>query len=251
MAKTVTNDVETLRRYLVAEGLDAVAPTLPELTASQERALADGDDAAVAEFFTHLRPALVRQDRWEQHLPDWYATRYSYGLQHKRQIRERYFKRAFPETINLRVDGEVRALADGQLVELLAALGVLPQADVIAAETTQQPALAAAALDSARDSGGLRDTSDNGYYGKTGTTPANLAPEQTDPVRVAADAPISGAQDVARPSAPAPRPPAARPTRPAPVAARGRGTLTASHSGTGRPSQRGKRISNAGLGGRA
>lgn len=141
MAKTVTNDVETLRKYLVAQGLDAVAPTIPDLDLDQQRRLVDGE---VDEVFARLRPALLRQDVWDLGLPDWYATKYSYGLQHKRQVRERLFKRAFPETLHLRLDHEIKALPDGALLSLLSELGILPSASVAelaeVCETTQQQA---------------------------------------------------------------------------------------------------------------
>ena len=126
---SVTTDIRELNKYLVAQGLDAVAPRLPNLTVAQEAALSDDQEQA----WRALRGPLVRQDIWEANLPDWYVTKHSYGLGHKAKIRERLMKRALPETVNVAVTSD--RLSDDELIATLASLGLaalLPQAKALA-----------------------------------------------------------------------------------------------------------------------
>lgn len=121
MTRPITRDPVAMRAYLADELVGACAPRFTPLTAEELRQLREQDFAPLAarvgEYLAYHRWLL-------DHAPAQHLAKHWPGYQIKQKELERMWKLLFPQTVQIQVAGEIRALPDAALLRLFGELGV-------------------------------------------------------------------------------------------------------------------------------
>ena len=121
MAKTIGNDVETFRAACVGDLIDkGVIPRVNVLSDADLAGAADGDPEAQKK----LRVTLMRRHLALQDINPKVLAKDYFGHKHGLDVAKETAKLGGLEKINVHVEGELRALPDADLVQIVAMLGL-------------------------------------------------------------------------------------------------------------------------------
>ena len=113
-------DRDAARDYLADQLLPHTAPKFSPFTDAEIQQLRERD----FEPLTRRTSEYVAYHRWLLNAPVKHVANRSFGYQIKQKELERAWKMLFPPVLTIHLEGEVRALADADLVALVRAFGL-------------------------------------------------------------------------------------------------------------------------------